>query len=386
MKVLIVFGTRPEAIKLAPIIHELQRRSHDGIQSVVCVTAQHRHMLDQVLELFGLKPDYDLDLMTDSQTPTSIAAAVLRGLAPILRQEQPDWVLVQGDTTTALAAALAAMYAHVRIGHVEAGLRTFDKGQPFPEENNRCLIDRITDLFFAPTARSAANLRWEHVPAERILLTGNSVVDALNWARNQPPPNLSTAGLGHIEALAGRKRIIVVTTHRRENFGTPLEQICAALAEIAARYADVQIVYPVHLNPLVWEPVHARLSGIANIALVAPLDYRVMVHMLERATLVLTDSGGLQEEAPCLGKPVLVLRAVTERQEGVEHGTVRVVGVERALIVAEIALLLDDQAAYAAMAHASHLYGDGQASQRIVQALLDSTVKVASQPTEGIVV
>ena len=369
-KVLTIFGTRPEAIKLAPVIRELERQEGDGgLESIVCVTAQHRQMLDQVLELFGIVPDYDLNVMEGDQTPAQVAAAVLARLEPVLQAVGPDWVLVQGDTTTAAAASLAAFYARARVGHVEAGLRTHDKWQPFPEEINRRVAGVVADLHFAPTERARQNLLREGVPEERILVTGNPVIDALQWVAAQP---LADGELGFDrQLLEGDGRLILVTAHRRENLGAPLENICLALGDLAERYAGrLRIVYPVHLNPNVWEPVHRLLGGLPNITLTPPLDYLPLVHLLKRAHLVLTDSGGIQEEAPGLGKPVLVLREVTERPEAVEAGTVRLVGTDRARVVAETVRLLEDEEAYARMARAVNPYGDGKAAGRIVGGLV----------------
>ena len=382
LKVLVVFGTRPEAIKLAPVIRELWKYS-DRTVCKICVTAQHRQMLDQVLRLFEIKPDYDLNVMEDNQSPTQVAAAVLARLEPILQQERPDWMLVQGDTTTVAAASLAAFYARVKVGHVEAGLRTYDKWQPFPEEINRRVAGVIADLHFAPTERARQNLLREGVPAERILVTGNPVIDALHWVAALPSPPEVIELLGRLGMPAKEDflpasnpiRLILVTAHRRENFGWPLENICLALRDIAEHYRrEVHIVYPVHLNPNVWEPVHRLLGDVPNITLVPPLDYLSLVHLMKRSYLVLTDSGGIQEEAPSLGKPVLVLREVTERPEGVEAGTVRVVGVERETIVRETVRLLEDSRAYQAMASAVNPYGDGHAAERIVAALLGERV------------
>lgn len=368
MKVLSIFGTRPEAVKMAPVIKELERHPQ-AVLSRVCVTAQHRQMLDQVLNLFQITPDYDLNVMQGNQTPTQVAAAVLSHLEPILQAEQPDWVLVQGDTTTVAAAALAAFYARVKVGHVEAGLRTFDKWQPFPEEVNRKVAGAIADLHFAPTEGSRQNLLREGVPAQAIRVTGNPVIDALHWVVAQPF-DLETGLPGDLHLL--ERRLILVTAHRRENFGAPLEQICHALAQIAQHYADtVQIVYPVHLNPNVQEPVYRLLSGLPNVSLLPPLDYLPLVHLMRRAELVLTDSGGIQEEAPGLGKPVLVLRDVTERPEAVEAGTVRLVGADSERILAETMCLLDDPQAYRQMAQGLNPYGDGLAAQRIVDALIE---------------
>lgn len=377
MKVLSVFGTRPEAIKMAPVVKALAQ-APEGIISRVCVTAQHREMLDQVLNLFRITPDYDLNLMQARQSPTRVAAHILLNLEQILADEQPDWVLVQGDTTTVMAAALAAFYARVKVGHVEAGLRTRNKWQPFPEEINRRVAGVTADLHFAPTPQARQNLLAEQIPAEQIVVTGNTVIDALQWVAGQPPTRQVddlrrqiglTGGYG-----AARPRLILVTAHRRENFGQPLQAICAALAELASRYGDaLRIVYPVHLNPNVSEPVHRLLGNVPNIVLLPPLDYLPLVHLLKEATLVLTDSGGLQEEAPGLGKPVLVLRDVTERPEGVAAGTVKLVGTGCAAIVAETCRLLDNPADYERMARAANPYGDGQAARRIVETLLNNS-------------
>lgn len=357
---------------MAPVIMELGKLPN-SITGRVCVTAQHRQMLDQVLGLFDIKPDYDLDIMRAGQSPTQVAASVLAGLEPILRKERPDWVLVQGDTTTVAAASLAAFYAGVRVGHVEAGLRTNDKRQPFPEEINRRIAGVIADLHFAPTPRSRANLLAEGVPDVTIEVTGNTVIDALKWVAQRSSVHYALpAGLPDTED--GKTRLILVTAHRRENFGAPLEQICLALRDVATKYGDrIRLVYPVHPNPNVQGPVYALLGDLPNVTLTPPLDYLPMVHILERATIVLTDSGGLQEEAPGFGKPVLVLRSVTERPEGVEAGIVRLVGTDRRRIVEDTTLLLDDPKAYAEMSKAVNPYGDGHAAERIVKTLLGHT-------------
>lgn len=351
---------------MAPIVKELEKYP-DLIASRVCVTAQHREMLDQVLTLFGIVPDYDLNVMQDSQSPTQVAAVVLSKLESVLHIEKPNWVLVQGDTTTVLAAALAAFYAGVKVGHVEAGLRTFNKYQPFPEEINRRVASVIADLHFAPTQRAKENLVREGIPDTAILITGNPVIDALHIV----------AGLSYdpthdlLKDIPWERRVILVTAHRRENFGKPLEQICLALKDIALSYADdVHIVYPVHLNPNVQEPAYCILKDVPGVTLTDPLDYLPLVHLMKHATLVLTDSGGIQEEAPGLGKPVLVLREVTERPEAVEAGTVHVVGANRARIVEWTRRLLDNPAEYSKMARAVNPYGDGHAAKRIVGALL----------------
>lgn len=367
MKILSIFGTRPEAIKMAPVIKELNRHASQ-VTSLVCVTAQHRQMLDQVLSLFEIEPDYDLNLMQPNQTLAQITAVALTELDAVLSREQPDWVLTQGDTTTAMVGALAAFYHRTKIGHVEAGLRTWDKYQPFPEEINRKIADAVCDLHFAPTKQSRDNLLREGVNESSIVVTGNTVIDALldvaerdyDWQASE----LTTVPRG--------KRLILVTAHRRENFGPPLENICQALKEIASRFPDVHLVYPVHLNPNVQQVVQATLRDIPNITLLAPLDYLPLVQLMKASTIVLTDSGGLQEEAPGLGKPVLVLREVTERPEGVEAGTVKLVGTDKDRIVRESARLLEDADEYERMARAVNPYGDGRASERIIASLLAS--------------
>ncbi|MCA1647272.1 MAG: UDP-N-acetylglucosamine 2-epimerase (non-hydrolyzing) [Chloroflexi bacterium] len=374
LKVLTVFGTRPEAVKLAPVIIELARHA-DRIDSRVCVTAQHRAMLDQVLRIFAIQPDYDLDVMQDNQTPTQVAATVLARLEPILLRERPDWVLVQGDTTTVAAAALAAFYCRARVGHVEAGLRTGDRWQPFPEEINRRVAGAIADRHFAPTGRSRDNLLREDVAAERIVVTGNPGIDALHWIRAQP----ECAEVRDL-LLEPESRLILVTAHRRENFGEPLKQICLALRDIAEHYAGaVRIVYPVHRNPNVWGPVHELLGAVPHITLRPPLDYLPNLQLMKRAYLVVTDSGGIQEEATGLGVPALVLREVTERPEGVETGALRLVGTNRARIVAETTRLLDVRAEHDRMADAENPFGDGHAAERIVASLLQDADAITAR-------
>jgi UDP-N-acetylglucosamine 2-epimerase (non-hydrolysing) len=379
MRVLSVFGTRPEAVKMAPVVQKLS--CTPGIESLVCVTAQHRQMLDQVLELFAIKPDVDLNLMGPNQSLADITAAIFTHMDPVFKNLQPDWILAQGDTTTVMATALLAYYHRIRFGHVEAGLRTGDKWQPFPEEINRQVAGVVADLHFAPTEWSRQNLLREGVPVERIWVTGNPVIDALQVVSKQPePPELAElldeigfCSTKDTAAKSDRKRLIVVTAHRRENFGKPLEDICSALIGLAERYGStVHLVYPVHLNPNVQEPVYRLLSGIPNITLLPPMDYLPLVHLIGHASLVLTDSGGIQEEAPGLGVPVLVLRDVTERPEGVEAGTVKLVGTKRNTILSEACHLLDDASAHSAMAHAVNPYGDGRAAERIVEALLQT--------------
>jgi UDP-N-acetylglucosamine 2-epimerase (non-hydrolysing) len=368
LRVLSIFGTRPEAVKMAPVIAELS--ATESIESFVCVTAQHRQMLDQVLKLFDIQPDYDLDLMKPDQALSELTASVLTDLEPVYREVKPDWILIQGDTTTVMAAALLAYYHQIKVGHVEAGLRTGDKWQPFPEEINRRVAGTVTDLHFAPTNHARDNLQREGVPAEQIVVTGNPVIDALQSIMARP----YDIDQGPLAEIPWDRRIILVTAHRRENFGQPLEDILSALGRIMADYGDdLHMVYPVHLNPNVQEPVHRHLGSLANITLIAPLDYQPMVHLMERAYLVLTDSGGLQEEAPALGTPVLVLREMTERPEVIEAGTALLVGSDPDRIVAEATRLLDDPKAYHAMARAVHPYGEGQAAAKIVQALLEAS-------------
>ena len=369
MIVLTVFGTRPEAIKMAPLVKRLERT--EGIGSRVCVTAQHRQMLDQVLDLFHLRPDYDLDIMRDAQGLSHITTSVLQGVSRVIEACKPDVVLVHGDTTTTLAAALAAFYGKVPVGHVEAGLRTGDLGSPWPEEANRKLTDAITSLYFAPTQAARANLLGEGVPPSKIHVTGNTVIDALLSVVQGPLAEPAT--LARLERRFGfidfSKKIVLVTGHRRENFGSGLEGICAALSRLAER-EDIEIVYPVHLNPNVREPVRHSLAGRPNMHLIDPVEYPEFVFLMDRSFCVLTDSGGVQEEAPSLGKPVFVMRAVTERPDAVEAGTVRLVGTDPDVIVSEIDRVIRDPAAYEAMSRAHNPYGDGRASERIVDALL----------------
>jgi UDP-N-acetylglucosamine 2-epimerase (non-hydrolysing) len=366
LRVLSIFGTRPEAVKMAPVVHALQRTP--GVEPFVCVTAQHREMLDQVLNLFHIRPDVDLDLMREDQTLAELSSAIFTRLDPVLTDLKPDWVLVQGDTTTVAISSLLAYYRRIRVGHVEAGLRTHDKWQPFPEEINRRVAGVTADLHFAPTEWARQNLLHEGVPDEAIAVTGNPVIDALHTVAEQTPPAeieqlLSSLGIG------SGKRLVLVTAHRRENFGQPLEAICAALLELAGR-GDLELVYPVHLNPNVQEPVRRLLANAPHITLLPPQDYLPMVHLMRRSSLVLTDSGGIQEEAPAFGVPVLVLREVTERPEGVEAGVLKLVGTDAAVIVGEANRLLDDPKAYAKMAKAVNPFGDGQAAEKIVQFLL----------------
>jgi UDP-N-acetylglucosamine 2-epimerase (non-hydrolysing) len=375
MRVLCVFGTRPEAIKMAPVVNALKQCP--GIHAEVCVTAQHRQMLDQVLELFGIVPDHDLDLMKPGQDLTDITTGVLQGLRQLFRQARYDLVLVHGDTTTTMAAGLAAFYAKVPVGHVEAGLRTGNLQAPWPEEMNRSVVGRFAALHFAPTARARSSLLAEGVRDETIHVTGNTVIDALKdvVARFDADPALGTAMASRFAFLDPTKRLVCVTGHRRENFGDGFERICLALRELGQR-DDLQIVYPVHLNPNVQEPVRRILSGCDRVHLIEPLDYLPFVYLMSRSTLIITDSGGVQEEAPSLGKPVLVMRDTTERPEAVEAGTVRLVGTNHRRIVDEASTLLDTPAAYDAMARASNPYGDGHAAARIVRTISECRLGV----------
>ncbi len=364
-RILVVFGTRPEAIKLFPVIAAL--RADPRFEPIVCVSAQHRGMLDQVLEIAGVVPDHDLDLMRPGQTLDRLTAALLTGLGEVMDRARPDRVMVQGDTATAMAGALAAYYRKLPVDHVEAGLRSGSIYHPWPEEVNRKIIGTMASLHFAPTETSAAALVRENVDPARIHVTGNTVIDALHWvtARIAAQPEL-VSGLAELEARFAGKRIIGVTTHRRENFGGGLESIARAVRRIAQR-DDVAIIFPVHPNPSVGAVMDAALAGLSNVALIEPLDYPHFAHLLSLAEIMLTDSGGVQEEAPALGKPVLVMRETTERPEGVVAGTARLVGTDEDTIVTEIFTLLDDKAAYEAMARAHNPFGDGTASARIVE-------------------
>jgi UDP-N-acetylglucosamine 2-epimerase (non-hydrolysing) len=373
MKILVVFGTRPEAIKMAPLVHALKREP--AFQVTVCVTGQHRQMLDQVLTLFDIVPDIDLNLMRIGQDLSDITTGVLIGLRDILRDNPPDLLLVHGDTSTALATAMAGFYAHIRVGHVEAGLRTHQIDTPFPEEFNRQVVSKIASLHFAPTALSEKNLLVEGVDKAHIHVTGNTVIDALHWVTNRVEAD--TARRRQIESKINQalgfqwlnKKFILITGHRRENFGEGFVQICQAIKASALRYPEIHFVYPVHLNPNVREPVSRLISGLSNVHLIEPMDYEPFAYLLKHALIVLTDSGGLQEEAPSFGKPVLVMRDTTERPEAVEAGTVRLVGANALNIQNAIAELLDDESVYTRMAQAINPYGDGLACRRIVQAI-----------------
>ena len=368
LKVLTVFGTRPEAIKMAPLIAELER--HPGkIQNKNCLTGQHKDMVAPLIDLFGIRADYDLNLMRENQTLEHITVNVLQEVGRILREEKFDLLLVQGDTTTSMAAALAAFYAGVKIGHVEAGLRTFDKNHPYPEEANRKIIDAMADVFFAHSDKARQHLLNEGIASSSIAVTGNTVIDALLDVSQRSFSFVGTP----LETLPfGQKRIVLVTAHRRESFGGPFESLCRGLRDLALKYRDeIVLVYPVHRNPNVRQVVNGVLAGIDNVLLIDPLEYMPLVHLMKQAYMVLSDSGGLQEEAPSLGKPVLVLREVTERQEGVEAGTLKLVGTDSDRIVAEASRLLDDPAAYQAMSTRANPYGDGTAAIKIVRRILE---------------
>ncbi len=363
--VLVVFGTRPEVVKLAPLIHRLRERA-DAARLTVCSTGQHREMLEETMAAFDIRADHNLEVMRAGQHPTELLGRLLLGLRPLLDEVQPDVVVVQGDTTTVAAASLAAFGARRTLAHVEAGLRTGDRFAPFPEEINRRVADIVADHHFAPTARARQNLLDESVPEDAVLLTGNTVVDALRWMRDRVagrplPPELDP----------GSRRLVLVTAHRRESFGAPFRSLCYALRDLARRCEDVELIYPAHLNPRVREPVFGILSGCERIRLVDPLPPDLFVSLLSRAHLVLTDSGGVQEEATALGKPVLVMREKTERPEGVDAGVARLVGTDRERILTEAATLLGDSEAYARMARPVEVYGDGRAAERIVEVLVD---------------
>ncbi|MCL1808920.1 MAG: UDP-N-acetylglucosamine 2-epimerase (non-hydrolyzing) [Clostridiales bacterium] len=364
MKTLTVFGTRPEAIKMAPLVHKLN--SDSDIDSVLCITAQHREMLDQVLDLFKLRADYDLDIMKANQTIGQITAGVVRGLEGVIEKEDPDIVLVHGDTTTTFAAALAAFYHQKKIGHVEAGLRTGNKYSPYPEEMNRAMVGRLADLHFAPTKSNELNLLREGVLPENVFVTGNTVIDALKWVVAEPY-EFDDEALANVDF--GRKRVITVTCHRRENLGENMENIFSALKDITSAFEDVEIVYPVHLNPKVKETADRVLRGVDRVHLIAPLAYQPFANLMAKSHFIITDSGGMQEEAPALGKPVLVVRKETERPEAIEAGTVKLAGTNREGIYRMAEALLTDGNEYNSMAKAVNPYGDGLASERIVDIL-----------------
>ena len=389
-KIMLVFGTRPEAIKMAPLVKKFQEQS-DRIETIVCVTGQHRQMLDQVLDLFEIKPDFDLNIMKAGQDLYDVTSRVLLGMRDVLREAKPDVVLVHGDTTTSTAAALAAFYQQIPVGHVEAGLRTHNIYSPWPEEMNRLITGRIASFHFAPTPLSRKNLMREAIPDQQILVTGNTVIDALYWVVDKIKQDQTLdAQLAHIlkeagydvDRLDGGRRLVLITGHRRENFGEGFIHMCTAIRDLAHRYPSVDFVYPMHLNPNVRKPIQQVFEGLdslssgegwgeaGNLFFIEPLEYLSFVYLMEKSTIVLTDSGGIQEEAPGLGKPVLVMRDTTERPEALDAGTVKLVGTDYDKIVSEVSQLLDDPQAYAAMSQAVNPYGDGEACGRIVNALL----------------
>ena len=381
-KVMLVFGTRPEAIKMAPLVKEFQKQK-ERIETVVCVTGQHREMLDQVLEIFDIKPDYDLNIMKQGQDLYDVTARVLTGMREVLKEVKPDVVLVHGDTTTSTAAALATFYQQIPVGHVEAGLRTHNIYSPWPEEMNRLLTGRLATYHFSPTPLSRNNLIKESIDDRNIIVTGNTVIDALYWVVDKIKNNkelnnelenvLSKAGYD-VNRLNNGKKLVLITGHRRENFGDGFINMCTAIKDLMVKYPDVDFVYPMHLNPNVRKPIHEvfgeNLSGLKNMFFIEPLEYLSFVYLMEKSSIVLTDSGGIQEEAPGLGKPVLVMRDTTERPEALDAGTVKLVGTDYNKIVNEVSSLIDDKAAYEKMSKAVNPYGDGLACGRIVNALL----------------
>lgn len=383
-KIMLVFGTRPEAIKMAPLVKALQHQT-DSFQTIVCVTGQHREMLDQVLSIFNIQPDYDLNIMKQGQDLYDITANVLTGMRTVLKEAQPDIVLVHGDTTTSTAAALAAFYQQIPVGHVEAGLRTHNIYSPWPEEMNRQITSRIATYHFAPTSLSRTNLLDENIPDEAITVTGNSVIDALYWVVNKIKTNsalqlqlqteLNKAGY-NVSRLAEGKKLVLITGHRRENFGQGFINICTAIKDIAQKYSDTDFVYPMHLNPNVRKPIHevfgTDLTTLANVFFIEPLEYLAFVYLMEKSTIVLTDSGGIQEEAPGLGKPVLVMRDTTERPEALAAGTVKLVGTDYHKIIDNLSTLLDNEIAYNQMSKAINPYGDGLACKRIIAKLKEA--------------
>ena len=380
-KVMLVFGTRPEAIKMAPLVKEFQKQK-ERIETVVCVTGQHREMLDQVLEIFDIKPDYDLNIMKQGQDLYDVTARVLTGMREVLKEVKPDVVLVHGDTTTSTAAALATFYQQIPVGHVEAGLRTHNIYSPWPEEMNRLLTGRLATYHFSPTPLSRNNLIKESIDDRNIIVTGNTVIDALYWVVDKIKNNkelnnelenvLSKAGYD-VNRLNNGKKLVLITGHRRENFGDGFINMCTAIKDLMVKYPDVDFVYPMHLNPNVRKPIHEvfgeNLSGLKNMFFIEPLEYLSFVYLMEKSSIVLTDSGGIQEEAPGLGKPVLVMRNTTERPEALNAGTVKLVGTDYNKIVNEVSSLIDDKAAYEKMSKAVNPYGDGKACSRIVKAL-----------------
>ena len=375
LSVLVIFGTRPEAVKLAPVIKEFENYP-DQIDVRVCVTAQHREMLDQVLKAFEIIADIDLDLMKHDQSLAELTARIFNDLDPVIKDIQPDWLIIQGDTTTVMATAILGYYNHVKIGHVEAGLRTHDKWQPFPEEINRRLAGVVADLHFAPTENNRQNLLREGIPEENIKVTGNPAIDALRIIAKQPAPQEAIDLLEKTGVTDGKRRLVLVTAHRRENFGQPIRNICSALKQLAHKHHnEIAVIYPVHLNPNIQKPVYEILSGIDNIYLMKPLNYQLLVHLMKNAALILTDSGGIQEEAPSFGVPTLVLRERTERQEGVEAGTLKLIGTDADRIFQEANKLLVDPQTYAAMSGAKNPYGDGYSAKRIVDEILKTRLE-----------
>ena len=374
MKVLTIFGTRPEAIKMAPLVEALA--DDPRFEAKVCVTAQHREMLDQVLDLFAIKPDYDLNIMKPGQDLTDVTCGILKGLKPILEEFKPDYVLVHGDTATTLSSTLAAYYQQIKVGHVEAGLRTNNIYSPWPEEGNRKLTGALANLHFAPTETSKQNLLQENIDAEKIIVTGNTVIDALLEVveKLETDKKLSAKLEEQFNFLDKNKRLVLITGHRRESFGGGFERICEAIATMATNFPDVQFLYPMHLNPNVREPVNRLLKGLGNLFLIEPQDYLPFVYLMNQAFIILTDSGGVQEEAPSLGKPVLVMRDTTERPEAVEAGTVSLVGTNVEKIVSELTKLLTDEQAYKKMSFAHNPYGDGKACMRILDRIIQEKI------------
>lgn len=371
-KILFIFGTRPEGIKLAPLIKKMQQ--HDAFDVKVCITGQHREMLDQVMSFFEIKPDFDLKIMKPNQTLSDITSDVLKNLHPILSTEySPDYIVVQGDTTTAFVGALAGFYTHTKVIHIEAGLRSMDKFSPFPEEINRILVSKLADIHFAPTEAAKQNLLQEGVMNNTVHEVGNTVIDALILGLENLQKVESISYKEGFDFVDLTKKIILVTAHRRENFGLPFEEICEALKRIALSREDIQIIYPVHMNPNVQEPVNRILKDVKNIHLIHPLDYPSLLFLMNLSTIVLTDSGGIQEEAPSLGKPVLVLRDVTERMEGVNAGTAKLVGTSKSKIIEEVYKLLDDQEYFKSISNKANPYGDGKSCERIIEIILQNT-------------
>ena len=367
-KILIVFGTRPEAIKLCPLVIELKKHPEE-FETIVCVTAQHREMLDQVLDIFSIKPDYDLNLMTHDQSLADLTARCISGMDGIIKKVRPDMLIVQGDTTTTFSASLAAFYNHITVAHVEAGLRTGNKFSPFPEEANRKLTTVIADVHYAPTARNKENLVRENIKDKDICVTGNTVIDALLWVRDKL--RNESVICDELKDIDFSRKIVLVTGHRRENFGQGFSNVCAALRDVALKNPDIDIIYPVHLNPNVQKPVKEILGNIKNVILIKPLDYKPFVQLMDKSYFIISDSGGVQEEAPSLGKPVLVTRDTTERPEAVDTGVVKLVGTDINKIVSEANLLIKDLKYYEAMSKVQNPYGDGQACNRIVTNLIN---------------